>query len=224
MSGHSSVGPVTAAVHAHTSAQVHPVPELYPHVSRQVWPAGQESPPSGAQDRAQLRPWVQTSLDGFGGGQPAFDPEHAGCGESEDGLQAGHGAPLDRGRVVFLDWADIRARGAVALLQAFLGTVDPSRLIQGTLQVSSASAERHSDLQLPHAIVGLPGGDAPSPDAGLHCVEVGTGESYARCSTDAQCPAQAPFCRVLGLYGGGDFNCNFSVRICRATNRDDCRP
>jgi hypothetical protein len=40
---------------------------------------------------------------------------------------------------------------------------------------------------------------------------------------DAQCPAQAPFCRLLGLYGGGDFNCNFSVRICRATTRDDCR-
>src|SRR5919204_972123 len=65
--------------------------------------------------------------------------------------------------------------------------------------------------------------DAPSPDGGVHCVEVGNGESYARCTMDAQCPAQAPFCRLLGLYGGGDFNCNFSVRICRATTRDDCR-
>src|SRR2546423_15662012 len=66
--------------------------------------------------------------------------------------------------------------------------------------------------------------DAPLPDGGIHCVEVGTGDCYARCTTDANCSADAPFCRLLGLYSGGDFNCNASVRVCRPVDRNDCGP
>ena len=66
--------------------------------------------------------------------------------------------------------------------------------------------------------------DAPLPDGGMSCVEVGTGDCYARCTTDANCSADAPFCQLLGLYGGGDFNCNASVRVCRPVDRNDCRP
>ena len=66
--------------------------------------------------------------------------------------------------------------------------------------------------------------DAPVPDGGSRCVEVGTGECYSRCTGNAQCSTSAPFCRTLGLYGGGDFNCNSSVRVCRPTDFDDCRP
>ena len=42
--------------------------------------------------------------------------------------------------------------------------------------------------------------DAPFPDGGGSCVEVGTGDCYARCTMDTQCSAEAPFCRLLGLY------------------------
>jgi hypothetical protein len=66
--------------------------------------------------------------------------------------------------------------------------------------------------------------DAPLPDGGGSCVEVGSGDCYPRCAIDAQCSADAPFCRLLGLYSGGDFNCNASVRVCRPVDRNDCRP
>ena len=64
--------------------------------------------------------------------------------------------------------------------------------------------------------------DAPLPDGGGNCVEVGTGDCYARCTTDASCSADAPFCRTLGLYSGGDFVCNSSARVCRSVDRKDC--
>jgi hypothetical protein len=67
--------------------------------------------------------------------------------------------------------------------------------------------------------------DAPSPDGGMHCVEAGSGESLTRCTTDAQCcSTNAQFCRTLGLYSGGDFVCNSSIRVCRPIDRNDCGP
>jgi hypothetical protein len=54
--------------------------------------------------------------------------------------------------------------------------------------------------------------------------EVGTGECYERCTSGAQCPDDAPFCRTLGLFSGGDFNCNLSVRVCRPVDQNDCHP
>lgn len=62
------------------------------------------------------------------------------------------------------------------------------------------------------------------PDSGpTECSEEGDGRCYQECIEDADCmdPCR-PYCRRLGLYNGGDFNCNRVVRICRAEDRDDC--
>jgi hypothetical protein len=64
---------------------------------------------------------------------------------------------------------------------------------------------------------------APLPGGTSTCSDVGDGLCHLRCASDADCPAETAFCRTLGLYSGGDFNCNSSVTICRAIDRDDCR-
>ena len=66
--------------------------------------------------------------------------------------------------------------------------------------------------------------DAPLPDdAGAgQCHEVGDAATYLLCSADGECPPATPFCRTLGLFKGGDFNCNATVRICRSTALNDC--
>jgi hypothetical protein len=66
---------------------------------------------------------------------------------------------------------------------------------------------------------------APLPDAGTGaCSEVGDGAAHPRCAADRDCTSDAPFCRVLGLFAGGDYSCNESVRICRSVDHDDCPP
>lgn len=66
---------------------------------------------------------------------------------------------------------------------------------------------------------------APSPGGGeVSCQDVGDGRSYIECTASSDCPASAPFCRVLGLYNGGDYPCNAKIRICRAIDRNDCVP
>jgi hypothetical protein len=62
----------------------------------------------------------------------------------------------------------------------------------------------------------------PSPSGGTTCAEVGDGLCHLRCTSDADCIAEAPFCRTLGLYAGGDFNCNATVQICRDVDQNDC--
>src|SRR5437762_2273475 len=64
---------------------------------------------------------------------------------------------------------------------------------------------------------------APTPGVAPACAEIGDGLCHATCASDADCPADHPFCRELGLYAGGDFNCNDKVLVCRAEDRDDCR-
>jgi hypothetical protein len=54
------------------------------------------------------------------------------------------------------------------------------------------------------------------------CFDVGDGRMYPVCSSDSNCSPGEPFCRVLGLFHGGDFNCNASVKICRTVDRDEC--
>jgi hypothetical protein len=54
------------------------------------------------------------------------------------------------------------------------------------------------------------------------CEQVGDGLCHFRCGSDGDCPEAAPYCRTLGLFSGGDFNCNGSVRICREVDRNDC--
>ncbi len=43
----------------------------------------------------------------------------------------------------------------------------------------------------------LPNGPAP-------CTDVGNGLTYRLCSSDDDCSADAPFCRILGLFQSGD--------------------
>ncbi len=55
------------------------------------------------------------------------------------------------------------------------------------------------------------------------CTPEGDHLCHERCSSSADCvdPAR-PYCRILGLYAGHDWNCNVGVRICRETATDDC--
>jgi hypothetical protein len=63
----------------------------------------------------------------------------------------------------------------------------------------------------------------PLPDGGSHSEPVGDGGTYLRCATDADCcEPDRPYCRTLGLYQGGDYSCNGSVRVCDAQPRNDC--
>ncbi len=65
----------------------------------------------------------------------------------------------------------------------------------------------------------------PLPDGGAaDCVDVGDGASHVVCETDRDCPAQAPFCRILGLYSGGNYSCNQTIRVCRSLDHNDCPP
>jgi hypothetical protein len=62
-------------------------------------------------------------------------------------------------------------------------------------------------------------------DAGssLQCTQEGDGLCHERCNTDADCSDPGrPYCRILGLFDGGDWNCNAGVRVCRETDKDDC--
>jgi hypothetical protein len=61
----------------------------------------------------------------------------------------------------------------------------------------------------------LPNGPGP-------CTEVGDGLCHLRCDSDGDCPSSAPKCHVLGLFQGGDFSCNASVRVCGHAERDEC--
>jgi hypothetical protein len=70
-------------------------------------------------------------------------------------------------------------------------------------------------------------GPIPSPEleAGVTgtCDDVGDGRCHRRCATDSDCTDPCrPFCSILGLFDGGDYNCNAGVRICREKPKDDC--
>lgn len=61
------------------------------------------------------------------------------------------------------------------------------------------------------------------PDAGSMCGEGGDGLCHQECETDADCTDPCrPLCRRLGLFDGGDFNCNRVVTVCSAEDRNDC--
>jgi hypothetical protein len=62
------------------------------------------------------------------------------------------------------------------------------------------------------------------PDAGTtDCVQQGDLTLYRRCTTAAECcEPERPYCSVLGLFNGGDWNCNATVRVCRDRQADDC--
>src|SRR4051812_3468156 len=59
-------------------------------------------------------------------------------------------------------------------------------------------------------------------DGGASCNSVGDGQTYSRCASDADCCGTTPHCAVVGLYAGGDYNCNATVRVCMHEPRRDC--
>jgi hypothetical protein len=61
------------------------------------------------------------------------------------------------------------------------------------------------------------------PNGLATCADVGDGLTYRLCSSDDDCSPDAPFCRILGLFQSGNFNCNGQVVICRQVDRNDCR-
>lgn len=64
----------------------------------------------------------------------------------------------------------------------------------------------------------------PPRDGGSQCEDYGDGKCYARCESDSDCTEAArPHCSVLGLYNGGDYNCNDSVKVCHSESFEDCQ-
>jgi len=66
-------------------------------------------------------------------------------------------------------------------------------------------------------------GPVPPDAEPFPCVEEGDGLCHRECGRDADCTDPCrPYCRRLGLFSSGDFNCNRIVMICRAEDRSDC--
>ena len=62
-----------------------------------------------------------------------------------------------------------------------------------------------------------------SPGSGLPPEQMGSLRCYDTCRSDADCHDPClPHCSVQGLFSGGDFNCNATIRLCRAKANDDC--
>lgn len=69
-------------------------------------------------------------------------------------------------------------------------------------------------------LCGLPPGDA----APLPCEEKGDGRCYRRCDDHSDCNEKdRPYCTQIGLYNGGDWNCNEVVYVCRERRSDYCK-
>lgn len=60
------------------------------------------------------------------------------------------------------------------------------------------------------------------PGGPSECTSEGDGKCYLECTSDDDCGGCAPYCRSLGLFNDGDFQCNRSVRVCRESSFDDC--
>lgn len=58
------------------------------------------------------------------------------------------------------------------------------------------------------------------PDGGVGCSDTGDGLCYAKCRSSADCSSGYD-CVTLGLYNGGDYNCNATVKVC-ATFQSTC--
>ena len=63
-------------------------------------------------------------------------------------------------------------------------------------------------------------------DGGYHgsCTEKGDKKCYRLCESSGDCgdDFNGPNCSRLGLFNGGDWNCNESVKVCRQKQADDC--
>lgn len=58
---------------------------------------------------------------------------------------------------------------------------------------------------------------------GSSCTDEGDGRCYLRCTSDADCTLPGrPYCTQIGLFDGGDYNCNAVVFACREKRTDWC--
>ena len=66
----------------------------------------------------------------------------------------------------------------------------------------------------------------PLPDGGTPtCTEVGDGLCYDTCADDSDCADSCrPFCRTIGLFRRGDFQCNGTASVCGSSPDDQCVP
>jgi hypothetical protein len=63
----------------------------------------------------------------------------------------------------------------------------------------------------------------PGPDGTFSSSPVGDQLCHQSCETDADCSDPCrPACHTLGLFSGGDWNCNGRVRVCGTRSFDDC--
>jgi hypothetical protein len=61
-----------------------------------------------------------------------------------------------------------------------------------------------------------------APVGSSSCTPRGDGLCHQRCDSNSDCGDDRPYCRILGLFHGYDWNCNIGVRICREDDVDDC--
>src|SRR2546430_3431375 len=83
------------------------------------------------------------------------------------------------------------------------------RVIRATIALLSAAAcgSNGPPLSMPGTFVYRDARCGILPN-GVTCTDVGDGLAYQICASDHDCSGDAPFCRTLGLFQGGDFNCN----------------
>jgi len=63
----------------------------------------------------------------------------------------------------------------------------------------------------------------PDPGGGHSSAPVGDQLCHQICKTDADCTDPChPSCHTLGLFAGGDYNCNSKVRVCGTETVDHC--
>lgn len=62
-----------------------------------------------------------------------------------------------------------------------------------------------------------------SPEGGFPPEQKGSLRCYETCRSDADCNDPClPHCSVQGLFSGGDYSCNATIRLCRTQADDDC--
>jgi hypothetical protein len=64
----------------------------------------------------------------------------------------------------------------------------------------------------------------PTPGGALSCgSDEGDLRCHKLCATDAECADPCrPHCHTLGLFSGGDYQCNGHVRVCGTSTSDEC--
>jgi hypothetical protein len=121
-----------------------------------------------------------------------------------------------------------RARACrVTLLVSMITACDSASKASDSVPLSAPDGGRCATHRFLYDDVSCPPGAAIPLDAGLspmQCTQEGDLLCHERCTSDADCSDRSrPYCRILGLFAGYDWNCNVGVRICRGRDVDDCK-